>query len=70
MYPGSLNTCTAFSPAELEAKEGALCALEEGDGSGIHWCHHLPSKTGKDRAGIYGRELVPGLWEQKETSFA
>ena len=58
LYPMSLNTCIAFSPAALEAKEGALCALEEEDGSGIHWGHHLPSRTGKDRAGICGRDLV------------
>ena len=35
-------------------------ALEEGDGSGIQWGYHLPSRTGKDRAGIRGRELVTG----------
>ena len=68
VYPGSPNTCTAFSPAALEAKEGALCALEEEDGSGIHWGHHLPSRTGKDRAGICGRDLVTGMWEQEGTS--
>ena len=33
-------TCIAFSPAALEAKEGAFWALEEGDGSGIPWGHH------------------------------
>ena len=42
----------AFSPASLKAKEGAFWTLEEGNGSGIHWGHHLPSRTGKDRAGI------------------
>ena len=30
------------------AKEGAFWAMEEGDGSGIHWGHHLPSRTRKD----------------------
>ena len=67
VYPGFLDTCVAFSLAAVEAKEGAFWALEEGDGSGIHWGHHLPSKTGKDRAGICGRELV---WEQEGTSSA
>ena len=60
MYPGSSNTCIAFSPAALEAMEGAFCTMEERDGSDIHWGHHLPSRTGKDRAGICGRELVTG----------
>ena len=60
VYPGSTDTCVAFSPAALEAKEGALCALEEGDSSGIDWGHHLPSRTIKKRAGICGRELVTG----------
>ena len=60
VYPGSPDTCVAFSPAALEAKEGALCALEEGDSSGIDWGHHLPSRTAKDRAGICGRDLVTG----------
>ena len=50
VYPGFSDTCIAFSPAALEAKEGAFWALEEGDGSGIHWGHHLPSRTRKDRA--------------------
>ena len=58
VYPGSNDTCVAFSPAALEAKEGAFWALEEGDGSGIRWGHHLPSRTEKYRAGICGRELV------------
>ena len=58
VYPGSPDNMVAFSPAALEAKEGAVWALEEGDGSVIHWGHHLPSRTGKDRAGICGRELV------------
>ena len=53
-----------------EAKWRAFWALEEGDGSGIHWGHHLPSRTGKDRAGICGRELVTGVWEQEGTSSA
>ena len=60
VYPGSPNTCAAFSPAALEAKEGAFWALEEGDGSRIHWGHHLPSSTGKDRAGLCLRDLVSG----------
>ena len=60
VYPGSPDTCVAFSPAALESKEWALCALEEEDGSGIHWVHHLASRTGKDRAGICGRDLVTG----------
>ena len=60
VYPGSPDTCVAFSPAALEAKEGAFWALEEGDGSGIHWGHRLPSRTGNDRAGICGRDLVNG----------
>ena len=60
VYPGSPNTCAAFSPAALEAKEGAFWALEEGDGSRIHWGHHLPSRTGKDRAGLCLRDLVTG----------
>ena len=67
---GPPDTCIAFSPAALEAKEGAFWALEEGGVSGIHWGHHLPSRTGKDRAGICGRELVTGVWEQEGTSFA
>ena len=60
VYPGSRDTHVAFSPAASEAKEGALPALEEGDGSGIHWGHHLLSRTGKDRAVICGRNLVTG----------
>ena len=68
MYPGSNDTCVAFSPAALEAKEGAFWALEKGDGSGIPWSHHLPSRTQKDRAGICGIELVTGVWEQEGTS--
>ena len=70
MYPGSPDTRIAFSPAALEAKEGAFWALEEGDGSEIHWDHHLHSRTGKDRAGICGRELVTGVWEQEGSSSA
>jgi len=31
-----MDTCIAFSPAALEAKEWAFWALEEGDGSGIY----------------------------------
>ena len=50
VYPGSPDTCVAFSPAALEAKEGAFWALEEGDGSRIHWGHHLPrSLEGQSR---------------------
>ena len=64
VYPGSPDTCTAFSSAALEAKEGAFWALEEGDGSRIHWGHHLPSRTGKDRADISGRDLVTGVWDK------
>ena len=60
MYPGFTDTCVAFSSTALEAKEGGFWALEEGDGSGIHWGHHLPSRAGKDRAGICGRELENG----------
>lgn len=60
VYPGSPDTCAAFSPAALEAKEGAFLALEEGDGSRIHRGHHLPSRTGKDRAGLCLRDLVTG----------
>ena len=45
-------------PSSMEAEEGEFWALEEVDGSGIHWDQHLPSRTGKDRAGICGRELV------------
>ena len=67
-YPGSLDTGVAFSPAALEAKEGGFWAMEEGNGSGIHWGHHLPSRTGKDKAGICGRELVTGVWKQEGTS--
>ena len=70
MYPGFPDTCVAFSPTALEAKEGAFWALEEGDGSGIHWDHHLPGRTGKDRAGICGRELVTEVWEKEGTSSA
>ena len=69
MYPGSSNTCLAFSTAGLEAKEGTFWALEEGDGSGIYWGHHLPSRPRKDRAGICGRELVTGVLEKEGTSF-
>ena len=60
VFPGSPDTCVAFSPAALEAKEGSFWSLEKGDGSRIYWGHHLPSRTGKDRAGICGRELVTG----------
>ena len=63
-----MDTCIAFSPAALEAKEEAFWALEEGGVSGIHWGHHLPSRTGKDKAGICGRELVTGVWKQEGTS--
>ena len=45
-------------PSSTGGKEGAFWALEDLDGSGIHWGHHLPSRPGKDRAGICGRELV------------
>ena len=52
------------SPEALEAKKGVCWALEDGDGSGIHRGCHLPSGTGKDPAGMCGRELVTGLgWE-------
>ena len=51
-------------------KEGALHDVEEGDGSGIHWGHHLPSRTGKDRTGICGGDLVTGVWEKEGTSSA
>ena len=54
-YPGSLDTGVAFSPAALEAKQGAFWALEEEGGSGIHWGHHLPSKTGKDGQAMWQR---------------
>ena len=60
VYPQSPDTCIAFSPAALEAKQGAFWALEEEGGSGIHWGHRLPSRTGKDREGICGRNLVTG----------
>ena len=60
VFPGSPDTSIAFSPAAFEAKEGAFWSLEEWDGSGIHWGYHSPSRTGKDRAGICGRELVTG----------
>ena len=70
MYPGFTDTCVAFSSTVLEAKEGGFWALEEEDGSGIHWSHHLPSRAGKDRAGICGRELVTGAWEKEGTSSA
>ena len=60
VFPGSPDTSIAFSPAALEAKEGAFLALEEGDGSGIQWGYHLPSRTGKDRAGIRGSYLLTG----------
>ena len=36
VYPGFTDTCIAFSPAALEAKEEAFWALEEGGGSVIH----------------------------------
>ena len=39
-------------PSSTGGKEGAFWALEDRDGSGIHWGHHLPSRTGKDTAGI------------------
>ena len=68
VYPGSPDTCFAFSPAALKSKEGAFWALEEKDGSWIHWGHHLPSKIGKERAGICSRELVMGVWEKEGTS--
>ena len=70
VYPGFSDTCIAFSPAALEAKEGAFWALEEEGSSGIHWGHHLPTRTGKDKAGICGRDLVSGVWEQEGTSSA
>ena len=34
VYTGSPDTCVAFSPAILEAKEGAFWALEERDAQG------------------------------------
>ena len=61
-----MDTCIAFSPAALETKEGTFWALEEGDGSGIHWGHHLPSRTGKDRTHICGRELMTGVGNKRE----
>ena len=70
MYLGFTDICVAFSSTALEAKEGGFLALEEGDGSGIHWDHHLPGRTGKDRAGICGRELVTEVWEKEGTSSA
>ena len=48
-----MDTCIAFSPAALEAKEGTFWAL--------YWGHHLLRRPGKDRAGICGRELVTGV---------
>ena len=36
VYPGSPDTCVAFSPAALGVKEGAFWPLEVWDGSGIH----------------------------------
>ena len=47
-------------PSSMEAEEGEFWALEEVDGSGTHWGHHLPSRTRKDRAGICDRDLVTG----------
>ena len=71
VFPGSPDTCIIFSPAAFEAKEGAFWAMEEGDDySRIHWGKYLPSGTIKDRAGICGRELVTGVWEQEGTSSA
>ena len=64
VFPGSPDTCVAFSPAAWEAKEGSFWSLEEGDGSRIYWGHHLPSRTGKDRADISGRDLVTGVWDK------
>ena len=58
VYRGSPYTCVAFSPAALDAMERAFWALEEGDHSGIHWSHHLPSRNGKGRAGICRSDLV------------
>ena len=63
----TLGPPTHVSPA-LEAKEGVFWALEVGDGSGIHWGHHLRSRTGKDRAGICGRELVTGCGNKRESA--
>ena len=62
------SICVAFSAAALEAKEGAFWALEVADGSGIPWGHHLPGRTGKDRAVVCGRELVTGVWKQEGTN--
>ena len=56
--------------SSIGGKEGAFWAMEDGDGSGIHWGYHLPSRTGKDRAGICGRELVTDVWEQEGISSA
>ena len=70
MYAGSPDTCVAFSPGALEAKEGAFWALKEGDGLGIHWGHQLPSTTGKNGAGKWDRELVSGVLQQEGTSSA
>ena len=53
-------------PSSMEVKEGSFWALEEGDGSGIHWDHHLPSRTEKDRADIIGRELRTGCGNKRE----
>ena len=57
-------------PSSIGGKEGAFWTLEEGDGSGIHYGHHLQIETVKDRSGIFVRELVTGVWEQEGTNSA
>ena len=52
-------------PRALEAKEGAFLALEEEDGSGMHWDHHLPSRHGKERTDASTAE-VPNHCSSKQ----
>ena len=57
-------------PSSTGGQLRGILGLGEGDGSGIHWGHHLPNMPGKDRAGICGRQLVTGVWEKEGTSSA
>ena len=66
VYPGSPDTCVAFSPAALKSKEGEFWALEEKDGSWIHWGHHLPSRIGKERGGMRWQRPGDWVWDPRE----
>ena len=66
VFPGSPDTSIAFSPAALKAKEGEFWALGEWDGSGIHWGHHLPSRTGKKENSHMWQRAGDWVWDKRE----